>query len=181
MTTTVDTDTLELSALDVTAIRMADSVTFQVHDGRAYLRAIKRDPTKGDTYSAREQRAFPGTGRFDTDRDREISATFDAYGYSVDGCHTWAHETAPNLSAFHMIHSAQYREEWRTIADLIRQGGRLHLSWIADNNNQVIKAASLHADMLRLVIKRGDKHMVFLIAHNVGPDNTARMIKRNGY
>jgi hypothetical protein len=70
------------------------------------------------------------------------------------------------------------RETWRTMVDLLRAGDRLTLVWLAGNNNQYLREAELFLDEVRLAVTRGERRLVFPVAHTVTPDNSARMIRR---
>jgi hypothetical protein len=170
-----------LSADDITALRMADSITF--HHGppnaryvatcvRAHLSGGFSDEPR--IWTAREQRLFPsgdtGGGR---DRLREVTPERS----TVTG-YDWPAGTFPDAQAFHMMHSIT--PEWATIASLLRAGDTLRVSWRADNNNENHTGAGFHQDELRLSVHRGARVMNFLITKSVGPDNSARMIRREG-
>jgi hypothetical protein len=165
-------DIAPLDRQDVAALRAADSVTFHTHKGRAFIKAHKRPAPGRDVYSAREQRLYPVTDG--TERTREITAD-----HSILGCESgWAE--LKDAAAFYMIGTAQFSATWPTIAELIRAGDQLQLVWTADNNSQYITNAGLHADELALGITRGDRTMTLKIGYSVAPDNSARMIDRNG-
>lgn len=162
-----------LDSADIAALRAAYSVTFHTNMGRAFIRAYKRTAPGCDVFTAREQRLFPVAD--DSERFREITVDHTAYGYEPG----WRGAT-DYLVAFHMIHTAEYRETWRTVVELIRAGDRVRLDWVADNNSTTLVEHELHADELRLHIARGERKMIFHIATSVTPDNSARMIRRHG-
>ena len=71
---------------------------------------------------------------------------------------------------------------WRTIVRLLKIGDVLSLHWGRDFNcNQNMEKADLHGDRLSLHIQRGKTKMVFIIACQVCPDNTARMTRRGPF
>ena len=79
-----------------------------------------------------------------------------------------------------MVSSAQYSEVWRTLASILRKGDRLTLQWVADNNTDNIRKANLHSDHLQLSVQRGETRLTFNLITSVCPENSARMILRNG-
>lgn len=174
---TLTTDqTAALDPGDVAALVKAHSLSFHHYGGNAWITAsISRT-----VYSAREQILFPNPGPIAGERGRAIACDSAIYAYTVDGhggC-AWTHRDTPDAACFHMIHTARYHEPWTTVADLLRKGDRLTLSWTADNNTHVVRAAGLHADELRLVVDRGDKRLTFSLGYSINPDNSARMIRR---
>jgi len=175
-TTAVDT---ALSADDVTALRIADSVT--LHHGppnTSYVATCIRAHMRGGysgaprIWTAKEQRLFPTVGGAETDRLREVTPERS----TVSG-YDWPAGTYPNVQAFHMLHHST--AEWQTIAGLMRAGDTLRVSWTADNNCEAIERVGFHADELRVAIHRNGRVMSFLVTRSVGPDNTARMIRHN--
>lgn len=173
------TDTINdvtLTSDDITALREADTITF--HHGpedsryvatciRAHMRGGYSDAPR--IWTAREQRLFPTQGHMDTDRQRTIAparSTVRSYD-----------EIGPAAVAYHYMYPGK---TWRTITELLRKGDALWVEWVADNNNQNHQAVNYHADQLFLHVKRGDRELTFLIACQVGPHNSARMIRPDG-
>lgn len=187
MTTTTTTDTA-LSADDITALRMADSITFHYGPAgtsyvgtciRVYLRGGHTDQPR--IWTAREQRLFPEVGNIDTDRIRVIMPDRSSLsGYSgSSGMSTWAGSDRPQAVAYHTMHHRS--DEWETITGLMRAGDSVRLSWLAGNNSDVLRKAGFHCDELRLSIHRGESRVMrFLITRSVGPHNSARMIRPDG-
>jgi hypothetical protein len=182
-----DTAAAELGVLtrdDLTALRLADAVTFHHSpkaDGgpRISLHLESRMSDQPRIFTAGQQRVFPtADGR---DRRRDIRLESSACGYPSNGSPGWSDADAPNVYCFHMIGSAQFTECWPTIPRLLKTRDRLALRWVADNNTETLTDARLHHDQLRLYVHRAAGRLVFPIAASVCPDNTARMIRRQGF
>lgn len=182
------TDRVTLSSDDVTALRTADSVTF--HYGPASTRYVPtciRAHARGGyadqprIWTAREQRLFPEVGNIDTDRMRIVMpdrSSMSGY-FGESGMSTWHGADRPQAVAYHMMHYAS--DEWLTIANLMRAGDSVRLSWQADNNYDALREVGFHADELRLSVHRGESRVMhFLITRSVGPHNSARMIRPDG-
>lgn len=166
-----------LSREDVAALRKADSVTFHRTKGEAYLRACL-DRHIDDTTKA--LRALFPVFRDERNRDRRIEATDGIGGY--DGNRRWwVADDDVEVRCFYMLHHADMSTEWQTIAAQLRPGDTLRLRWLAGNDNENLERAGMHRDELRLMVtdSRG-KGRAYLVAIEVGPDNSARMIKRHG-
>lgn len=179
------TPTTALNNSELAALRMADVITFHVYQGRGFIRAHLN--ALHEIYTAREQHVF-ATVNIDGGRYREIACEFRAKGFGGDGERCWSYELdhAPKLSAFASVSGTDYGDNaWPTTAQALRVGDRLCLSWIADNNNAVVKDAGLHRDQLTLRVARGDaakpRSLAFLIAVATSLDNSARMVKRAGW
>jgi hypothetical protein len=90
---------------------------------------------------------------------------------------------SPKINGYELLVSAQSRETWRTVVDLLRAGDELHLHWGADaNTNELMRQRGLHGDRLQLWVwrdrKSGDRQrFVFEISSRVTLDNSARMIQ----
>ena len=177
-TTTIGT----LSKEDVAALRMATAVTFHYFRGFSFIRA-HLDPI-GQPFTRREQILFPEKYAGSRNQSREIPVSSSVTGYTARGG-TWRVDPEDTqAAAFYMIHSAQYAETWSTVAALLTTGQVVSLRWIADNNTDVLRDAGLHADELRLKTSytsiTDKRTRVFHIGAQVSPDNSARMIRRNG-
>lgn len=164
----------ELDANDVFALRRADTVTFHTYQGENYVRAYLRDTGRNRVFTVREQEVFNGD-RTDArdDRYRNIRVL----GMRVED---YGPGGGPEITAYAAVMHADMSQEWRTIAAAIRPGESLYFRWVRDNNNQHYKEAQLHRDEFRLVVGRqGDaKSRSYLVEVSVGPDNSARMVRR---
>ena len=88
-------------------------------------------------------------------------------------------DSRPWISAF--AHLATYAEsEMHALTELVlRPGDLLSLVWLEENNNDNLRDVRFHRDECKLVVERG-KHLArFSIDTSVGPDNTARMVRRH--
>jgi hypothetical protein len=183
--TTVDVPAKTLTADDVAALRLADTVSFHYWQGRGYIRATLDGgySEMPRIYSTREQRMFTlsGAGKA-SDRSREMDTETAITAYSRDENIEWTHAgSEPLAAAFAMIHSASVSDRWKTIVRLLRAGDRVTLSWVANNNNGYVKEAGLYRDELRMRIDRDKSEpLVFLVEVSVCPDNSARMVRRHG-
>lgn len=184
----------KITSDDIAALKAADSVSFHYYDGRGYMRAavIPFWRVRGSAYlrdggtesgwrvfTAREQRLFPAVSGIGNSRQRDIDVTTSMFGYGEPG-ETWNLGSAPKATAYEYEGTAQYSKTWSTLVSLFRAGDELQLLWLADNNSETIRLADLHTDQLDINVKRGDKEMRFHVSTRITPDNSARMIKRNG-
>ncbi len=179
MNSTTETTVGKLTANDLKALRKADSVHFyyrgsQVTNGAAESKAC-----------ASKRIANPEPfERSSIDWEFDLPAEHRGKGIKRD-----------TLRASGGVSCAQFHEEWRTVADLLKVGDELTAVWYAncENNGYVDRAVigpasgsesnvgegmGLHADCLFLLVKRGKKTMKFLIECRICPDNTARMLKQ---
>jgi hypothetical protein len=179
---TVTSAAVELTPEDVAALRMADGVSFHVHDGTAHIRASldtnKRFSGEPRILTAREQRTFHETHEITGDRGRKIICDYRVSDHSRE------RPTDAVYACFHYEMFARDRE-WQTIARSMHAGDHVRLDWTAGNDSPVMNAAGYHRDELRLVLaepqpegKPRPKPRTFLVAVYVGPDNTARMVRR---
>lgn len=180
-TATIGAEPGVLARLDLTALRLADAVTFHHNASaeggpRISLHLESRMSDEPRIFTATQQRVFPtADGR---GRQRDIRLESSASGYASGGLPGWSSSDARPLFCFYMIHSAQFSQSWRTVARLLRVGDRLALQWVADNNTETLIDAGLHNDQLHLYVHRAGDRLVFPIATSVCPDNSARMIRR---
>ena len=172
-TTTTETTVATLSAIDLKALRQADSICFD-HGAESGIRAIKRGkaPFRQDiTYTIR------------------CRSSVRIHDDSLD----YGQRNGDGAQCFAMIHSAQYDEQWRTIVDLLHVGDTLTLAWVGgDNNGYVTRSRvtekesdgyspglgeKLYHDKLFLIAMRGKRKLSFYVADSICPNNTARMIR----
>ncbi len=168
-----------LTTDDIRALAIADKVSFHQYKGRGYISATL-DGYDSRIFTAREQRTFPATD--DNNRERQIETAAHMYSYGdTDGTGGWTLETAPDAVGFAMIHTPSMSKIWHTIVKLMRAGDTLCLIWAGDNNNDNHRSVGFHADRLEIEIRRGETALRFQLFVQVGPDNTARMIRRHGW
>jgi hypothetical protein len=178
--TTTETTVDVLSTEDVAALRMARAVTFHHYQGCAFIRAYAEPSGHPATFTRRQQVLFPEQSNIPGERCREITVTGSIGGYTNDGGGWSVDRDDTRAAAFYMVHAAQFAPTWATIAALLSPGEAVALEWIADNNTEILQNAGLHSDELRLTATKGKRKRVFGVATQVGPDNSARMIRRYG-
>lgn len=148
--------TAALSATDLKALRSATMVAFDhCRDGDHRLRAII------------EQR----NGAFETRGEHKVAAT--------SGIETYGSDYGRFNSAYALIQSAQFCDQWRTAVQSLRPGDFLSMEWRA-NSNGYVRDAGLNLDELVLHVYRGEQRKrvaSYLLVVSVCPDNTARMIR----
>lgn len=178
----MSTDTMvgTLSADDVAALRMASSVTFHHYQGHAFIRAYIRPEGRRETYTQRQQILFPEPTSIPGERHRDVTVSGSISGYGKHGGGWRVDSDDVTASAFHMITSARFAPTWVTIAALLTAGETVALEWIADNNTENHDSVGFHCDQLQLTATKGKRTRVFSVAERVGPDNSARMIRRHG-
>lgn len=178
-----------LTADDVAALRMADDVSFHHRDGEAFIRVYigRAGSNPPRVYSGREQRLFTETDSLVADRTRTMPVPSHVHGHTnraaVDGpVSAWTERTYPSVACYASPYgSARYSRKWATLAGVLRVGDVISLAWTADNNTETLRTAGLHADELALLVSRRGKPLEFHVDYHVGPDNSARMIRRDGY
>jgi hypothetical protein len=168
-----------LTAADVQALRRAEHVTCHHDSGASFLLLSLRGGLSGEpprVFTASQQRLFSDPDRFDGHaRSRRIPCAASVSGYDQQE-RWWLLDDLANGACFATV--TPQRETWRTVVDLLRAGDRLTLVWLAGNNNQYLRDAELFLDEVHLAVTRGERRLVFPVAHTVTPDNTARMIRR---
>jgi hypothetical protein len=178
-----------LTSEDIAALKDADSVVFRLTSKGSSIEAgLRKYAEDGPViFTAREQRLYTSVDHYSpTERSRIISTDVSASGYGdgTSGGWRWnADNTSGRPDCFEMIGSARYLHTLGTILVGLRAGDVVTLVWTADNNTDNYKAVGFHADELTLVAidptgKRPER--TWLVAYSVGPDNTARMIRRHG-
>lgn len=156
-----------LTKEELKALRTAGDVVLRYHEGVGTLEANKRfDPKDG--FGPRELKATVAV--------ETIFSLFADDGNGVD------HDVQCR-SAFAMVHSSGYSEEWQTIAHALRAGDMLTLHWIANNNGGVVRDAGLATDSVSLIVTRGDgqgkgrNRLKFAVDHSVALKySTNRMV-----
>ena len=155
---------ITLSALDVGALRKADTVSFLHHGGDVtFIDATKRaKQTESDPFARDMTHRVDVPSRF-TDYEKAETAQWNR-----------------KYKCFAYISSAQYDPAWMTTASLLRAGDQLVLHWQRGGwTTQRMKECSphFHADTLFLEVRRGDKMLTFHVDTSISEDNSARMIK----
>lgn len=161
--TTTEPLVTPIDAQDRRALKHADSVLFRMHRGQATVEAVKRGENTHDGFEQKHTIFCAGTV---TAYQRDASVD---HGFTTD-CY----------SAFHSRQSAQFDPTLRTLLDRIRLGDTLTLAWTRGNDSENTRSIGWHRDELRLVITSDKgKREVYLVAVEVGPDNSARMVQRS--
>jgi hypothetical protein len=161
MTTDTTTDVRPITAQDIRALKHANGgTTFHLHQGEGYIRAHRRGENTASGFD--ESHQIPVRTSL-ADYNRE-----DGYRSGDLG----------DYEAFHMDYGFG-SDEWRTILHAhLRAGDTVWLQWTRSNNNELFRGIHWHQDELRLVIERKDKRYTYLIDTRVGPDNSARMVRK---
>lgn len=150
---TIVADISPLTTDQAKAIRSADYIVFHYREGRSYLRACKE-----------KVGVWKATHEIEIDCGIELSNSERTLGKI--------------RSASHIANFLDYRGHVNTVIQSIRKGDKLTLSWRSGNNNNVITNAGLYQDELHLIIDRNGKKSYYMIAVQVSPNNTARMVKQ---
>lgn len=148
-----------VSAQDRRALRSADSVVFRLYQGQATVEGIQR----GD-------RTTSGFDQTHTVFAETSVRDFGAASYCVG---------AEGYTGFVMFHSgAAYNATLATLIDAMAVGSTLRLEWTRGNDNENNRQVGWVRDELHLVVTSAKgKASTFLVDVQVGPDNTARMVK----
>lgn len=150
---------IPVTAQDRRALRHADSVVFRLYKGQATVEATLR----GD----RSTCGFDQTHSVYADASvRDYSASHYAVG-------------TEGYTGFVMFHSGvAYNDTLATLVDAMAVGSTLRLEWTRGNDNENNRQVGWVRDELRLVVTGAKgKTQSFLVDVQVGPDNTARMVK----
>jgi len=144
-----------LSVLDLRALRGADTVHFY-HESKSCITTVQQVKNRRDVEPVDEFHYVSVNSKIQTDLAND---QFD--------------------SGFHMILNAQSHEVWQTVCQLLRRGDLLELVFAADaGTNSNLMNRDLHGDHLHLVVRRGQRKMVFLLAERVCPNDTTRMMQK---
>ena len=168
------TEKTGLDAVQVAALRKADTVCFfhrTVPDATgetSYIDAAKKHkPSPIDPFAPHETHiVIPCDFRL-----REYTRGDDKIAFD-----------ATNWHAFEWIGSAQFSEEWLTIASLLRAGDKLTLLWQRGAwTNESMRNATpqFFGDSLSLIVAREKVTLQFHIDTSVCENNSARMIRKN--
>lgn len=160
MTTTTEQLVTTISAQDKRALKHANSITFSLHEGQATIRA-QRDGEHTASGFNEEHRIYADVTVENFDPPRGVDLTMASY------------------TCYHAVMYSHYDHEVQSLLARIAVGDTLRLEWTAANDNENYRSVGWHRDELRLVIgHKTGKAEKFLVAVYVGPDNTARMIRR---
>lgn len=146
----------ELTTQDVRALRHADALCFdQLRDGTSHIRAILRAEHSSTGYE--QVHTIPCTSRLED------------YGRGTGDFTAYHQEMYPLVDAM-----------CKTLLRHMRKGCSIGLIWKRDNNTENLRSVGFHRDELEVAIqpKHANWADTFLVAVSVGPDNTARMVKR---
>lgn len=146
---------------------------------RLYMRGDER---KGPVpiYTARQQVLFPDASQFMHSRVRDIVVTATAYGFGSGGVGGWSWRADASGPAPECFATPSQKPFLDTISRALREGDLLELHWVADNNSDNIRRVNYHADEAILWARHPTKPKnEWPLVHQVGPDNSARMIRRS--
>lgn len=153
----------ELTSAQIRTLRTAfESTTFHLHEGQGRIKVWGRDAV-GGSYPA----LVVETDSTVVDYSREASWTDQ--------------EALRGYSAFHSESSGpKYNQDLATLWSRLRPGDALSLRWVRSNDNDNNRRIGWHRDELHLVInhKSGTVES-YLVDVSVGPDNTARMVRKD--
>jgi hypothetical protein len=160
-----------LTELDITALRTASWLEFS-HASVEGAIAAHLDPTERAA-TPRQREVFTHEARFT--RVRRLKALSAPFAYGPDG----EPQSVPLRRCQYLLRGAQFSDEWQTVAALLAPGDRLSLRWMADNNNDYLRAAGLASDELRLrvVAASGARHTFLLAILACPTDSVSRMIR----
>lgn len=162
---------------DVYALRRADVLTLRHRFGTGEILAQLTDE---GPHSLRLQDVFPeieNTGH--GTRARIIRATSSILSFGDDDDEpSWTDQDAPRARCTATIYANQ-DPAWTTVASLLRQGDKLHLSWTGSDDTALLSSHQLHHDRLDLVVRRRSRRLTFAVANQVSYD-AMRMVCRYG-
>lgn len=167
---------MPITAEDIKALKLAEKLTLHSYINRetrerlSWLGITLEKYSFNETpvvFSKAEQLLFTDLILHDgTWRRRRVTAdavSFQQYGVSHDTPVAYA-----SCSDAHL----------RTLRSLLRVGDEVRLHFVADNNNDNVRNASLHVDEAWVVVARKGKTVAELLVDvSVCPDNTARMVR----
>ena len=153
----------QITKIDIAALRKADSVSFARDEKGAFIAMTKKagDPT--------EANPFP--------QDVHYNVACDAHIADYTGS-MWGRQHDCYRAAYHTT-SAQWDEEWQTVASLLKPGDELTLAWAAGNDSPALREKGIMIDELRLNVSRDRKRLVFLLARQTSVDDRWRMVRRD--
>lgn len=145
------------------ALQHADSITFHLSEGQGFIRAHRRSEHTATGF----------------DEQVSIYTETRVQNYQRDDAPPPDQENPYN--AFHMEHGApRYDITALTLVRRLRKGDTLLLTWVRGNDNDNNRHIGWHRDELYLGIQHTTgKGEQYLVAVQVGPDNSARMVKRS--
>lgn len=158
MTTTTTANVI--TAQDRRALRSADSVVFRLYQGQATIEAILRGRGTSTGF----------------DQTHYVFASTSVRDYSAE---TYCVE-AEGYTGFVMFHcGVGHNDRLATLVDALAIGSTVRLAWVRGNDNENNRSIGWVRDELSLIVTSAKgKVSTFLVDVQVGPDNTARMVKR---
>lgn len=154
---TTITESVPITARDLRALRVgADRITFHLFEGKSYIRAHRRGE---DTSSG-------------FDEYHQVECDVRVNDYSETG--------RPDTREAYSCYFHAYRDdELRTMFHLAKPGDTFVIEWTRGNDNPLNREIGWHRDEVRLRMGKPESKKVytFLVGVQVGPDNTARMVR----
>lgn len=137
-----------LSKMDIKALREATSVVFRYQDKQSTIECSKSQPNS------------PWG---------DASYVISVGTYPI---------CTKLITAFEMIHSAQFSNAWQTIAKLLKPKDKLSLNWYIDaGTTEEMRKEHKHCDHLYIIVDRGSKWLAFFIDYQIASNSLHRMCK----
>jgi hypothetical protein len=162
-----------LDALQLAALRKADVVCF-------FHRLVPDATGETDYIDASKRAKQSATDPFSHETHVIIPCDYRLSDYGR-GDDKIPYKSPDKWHAFESVSSAQYSDEWRTIASLLRVGDKLTLHWqrgAFTTESHANATPHFYGDGLSLIVARGEKSLAFHVHMSVCENNTARMIRR---
>jgi hypothetical protein len=148
---------MALTKIDISALKKADIIYFRTHKGESNIECVKIKS---------EKEKIEDPYRDNIRYNISVKHNLQDYGRIKI--------VENNFMAFGLVYN--YSEVMESIIAFLKENDEITLVWVRDNNNQYV-GVSLHVDVLKIRINRGDKTFLFIIDHSVCEDNTTRMIQ----
>jgi hypothetical protein len=153
----------KITKSDLQSLRTSESIVFHFHrnTGKTYINCIKRRDNITD------------------DVHVDCNTRISAYGLNSRAVAIGEVVKAACVISF----ATSWDVEWRTIAEMLREGDILEAHWISCNNSDNLTAVGLFRDELKLHVRREDKRssngyrtLVFHVDSNICANNSAKMV-----